>query len=150
MKRKASDYAKGDRFLEANHHDAGTVFSLVLDPTRLDRAFILIRSDDGDFTVYSCLRDAVTEPSLARGIPEPVLQRFLFDVYFGGQKLTYTPGIERVPVRLPELRVKAPPVKEMPEEGEKQAPVGEYGPAPMPEPTPPPEPAFLTPELDFP
>lgn len=156
MKKKASDYSIGDRFLEANHHDAGTVVSLVLDPTRITRAFILVLSNDGNFTIYSCLRDAVSEPSLARNIPEPVMRQFLLSAYLGGRELKYTPGMtERVPVpaRLPEMdAVKPMPEQEESVQAERAAPIVEYGPAPAQEPEPvlAEEPLPLTPELDFP
>ena len=155
MKKKASDYSIGDRFMEANHRDAGTVASLVLDPTRVTRAFILVISNDGNFTIYSCLRDAVSEPSLARNIPEPVMRQFLLSVYLGGEELKYTPGMtERVPVKLPELElVKSPPqTVEAALVENKVVPGVEYGPAPAPEPEPVAvsEPLLLTPELDFP
>jgi hypothetical protein len=148
MRKKASDYRLGDRLIEIDHHDSGTIVSLTLDPTTSTRAFILVFSDDGNFTIYSCLRDALCEPRLARNIPEPVMRKFLFDVYCGGKELKHIPGVtDRIPVTIPEFKVRQP--VEPPVEAEKPLPSVEYGPAPSPEP-PPSIPSFLTPELDFP
>lgn len=154
MRKKASDYRLGDRLIEVDHHDSGTIVSLTTDPTRSTRAFILVLSDDGDFTIYSCLRDALCEPRLARNIPEPVMRKFLFDVYCGGEELRHVPGTNRIPVTIPEFKVRQP--VEQPKEDEKPLPSVEYGPAPTLEPSLPLESAqtlessFLTPELDFP
>jgi hypothetical protein len=157
MRKKASDYRLGDRLIEVDHHDSGTIVSLTTDPTR---AFILVLADDGDFTIYSCLRDALCEPRLARNIPEPVMRKFLFDVYCGGKELRHIPGVtDRIPVTIPEFKVRQP--VEQPKEAEKPLPSVEYGPAPTLEPSLPLESAQpleshllgvrgLKPELDFP
>ena len=155
MKKKASEYSIGERFIEADHHDSGTIVSLTIDPTRPTRAFILVLSDDRNFTIYSCLRDAVSEAVLSRNIPESVMRQFLLKVYLDGEELKYTPGMtERVPVKLPELElVKSPPqTVEAALVENKVVPCVEYGPAPAPEPEPVAvsEPLLLTPELDFP
>jgi hypothetical protein len=82
------------------------------------------------------------------------MRKFLFDVYCGGEELKHVPGTNRIPVTIPEFKVRQP--VEQPKEAEKPLPSVEYGPAPTPEPSLPPESAkplessFLTPELDFP
>ena len=157
-KKKASDYATGDRLHEADR-DAGTIVSLMVDSVGSTKAFLLVRSDEGEFTIYSCLRDAISEPSLARFIPESVLQRFLFDVYFEGEKPVHTPGMEtRVPVRLPEFAKRARQPQVEPGEGEPERvipPSAVYGPAPAvrevkPEAKGEVEPVRLLPEVEFP
>ena len=161
MRKKASEYSLGDRFFEADHCDMGTVVSLMADPTRSTRAFILVRTDNGEYTIYSCMRDAVSEPGLARMIPEPVLRQFLFDVYVDGHELAYTPGLKtRVPVRLPEFKpAKARPVPEVDEESPlpkvsapKSRPVEEEGYEDESEggPAVESEPVRLLPEISFP
>jgi len=108
MRKKASDYVIGDRFTEADNHVAGTVVSLMIDPVRQTRAFILVRSDKGEYTLFACQRDAVGQAYLPRNIPEPVLRKFLFDVFTGGNEITHVPGMTREPVRLPEYKVEVP------------------------------------------
>jgi len=173
MRKKASDYRLGDRLIEIDHHDSGTIVSLTLDPTSSTRAFIMVLSDDGDFTIYSCLRDALCEPRLARNIPEPVMRKFLFDVYCGGKELKHIPGVtDRIPVTIPEFKASVAPclgVRELQLEQPKEAEKPLFGVSRtlsgvrelQPEPSLPPESAQpleshlsgvqqLTPELDFP
>jgi len=153
MRKKASDYVIGDRFVEADSYVSGTVVSLMIDPVRPTRAFILVCSDDGAYTIYTSLRDAVGKASLSRNIPEPVLRQFLFDVYTGGREMAHVPGMTtRMPVSLPEFAPIKPP-KSPPVNPDKEETVPEvtYGPAPVPgmheEER---EPERLLPEVDFP
>jgi hypothetical protein len=157
MRKKASDYVIGDRFMEADNHVAGTVVSLMIDPVRKTRAFILVRSDEGEYTLFACQRDAVGQAYLPRNIPEPVLRKFLFDVFTGGNEITHVPGMTREPVRLPEYKVEVPARSTILEERPEKTPVVE--PEPSPEPVSSQEPVLsqephqeqgLLPEVDFP
>jgi hypothetical protein len=103
MKKKATEYVIGDRFFEYDR-DAGTVFSLAIDERCLNRAYILVRSDVGIFTIFSCFRDAVCEPYVARNIPRQVLTQFLFDVYFDGNEPCVQKNVQRVPVLQPQIK----------------------------------------------
>lgn len=158
MKKKVTDYVVGDRFLEAGEHDAGTIVTLMLDPTQVTRAFILVRSDEGEYAIYACQRDMVGDAYLSRSIPEPVMRQFLFDVYFGGAEPVITPGATRTPVRLPEYKPAKIPKPQPPEdepggadtEADTEAEVKPESIPVEPMVTEVPEPAALLPEVDFP
>ena len=159
MRKKASDYVIGDRFTEADNHVAGTVVSLMIDPVRKTRAFILVRSDKGEYTLFACQRDAVGQAYLPRNIPEPVLRKFLFDVFTGGNEITHVPGMTREPVRLPEYKVEVPARSTMPREERPESKTSVMEPEPSQEPVLTQEPVStqephqeqgLLPEVDFP
>jgi hypothetical protein len=100
MKKRADDIEIGERLYDFGDICSGLVVSKMNDPDKPTRAYILIRSDNGTFTIYGVCRDACVSPFLTRLIPESVMKQFLFDA-FVGQELEYVAGqknVTRVPI----------------------------------------------------
>jgi hypothetical protein len=84
MKKKASDYQVGELLVEFDGRPADAIISMMDDPYRITRAYILTRSAiDGSFSIYACLKDAMCEPNIARSVPEEVMRQFLWDAFVG-------------------------------------------------------------------
>jgi len=97
LKKRADDIELGERVIDGKT-DVGIVASKVNDLELSNRAYLLVRSDKGEYTFYGCVRDAVCEPFLTRYIPEAVLQQFLFDVFLK-KDVRYIPNQEETVVR---------------------------------------------------
>jgi hypothetical protein len=99
MKKRASEYNVGELLMEFDGRPAGTVISKMDDPYRVTRAYILVRSADGSWTIYSCLKDAMCDLCLVRNVPEQVMRQFLWDAFVGMElePISAKPAV-RVPI----------------------------------------------------
>ena len=83
MKRRADEYNVGELLMEFDGRPAGTIISMADDPYRITRAYLLTRYADGNFAIFTCLKDAMCEPTVPRQIPEQVMKQFLWDAFVG-------------------------------------------------------------------
>lgn len=80
MARLTSSYGVGDRVWEGRgsaRYSAGRVVSMSESPSRPNRTYMLLRDDDGNYTVYTCLTDCECQPSVARRIPHDALESLM-------------------------------------------------------------------------
>lgn len=114
MKKRYDEYNVGELLLEFDARPVGTIISMMEDPYRATRAYLLVRSADGSFTILVCLKDALCEPHVAKNIPEQVMRNFLWDA-FVGMELHHSneePG-NRVPMLDPLPKYEVPEKKEL-------------------------------------
>jgi len=77
MARLTSSYGVGDRIWEgrgSDRYSAGRIVSVSESPSRPNRTYMLLRDDDGNYTIYTCLTNCECHPSVARRIPHDVLE----------------------------------------------------------------------------
>jgi len=133
MKKRYDEYSVGELLLEFDARPAGVIISMMEDPYRATRAYLLVRSADGSFSILSCLKDALCEPHAAKHIPEQVMRSFLWDAFIG-MELHRSPERpeSRVPMLDPLPKYDVPEKKELiktidnrPKILAEKAPVGE-------------------------
>jgi hypothetical protein len=166
MKKRADDIEVGERLYEFGDVCSGIIISKMNDPEKPTRAYMLVRSDNGSFSIYGVCRDACAAPHLTRFIPAPVMKQFLFDA-FVGQELEHVPGktnVTRVPLvtepkYAPPVRgrqppsVSAPVLPAAPDRSDEPETTSMAEPPVAPGPAPDPEPEVdsrMLPEIDFP
>ena len=79
-RRRAADFNIGDTLWEGSY-SAGKIVSMMDCPKRSTRMYMLLRNDNNEYTIYSCLKDAVTSPVVSRLIPEAVVFQFFHDAF---------------------------------------------------------------------
>lgn len=128
MKKKASEYNVGELLLEFDGSSAGTIISIMDDPYRVTRAYVLTRASNGSFSIFGCLKDAMCEPHVARSIPEEVMRQFLWDAFVG---MELWRSAEKPEFRVPlmdapkyEKVVKAVPLKQVETQTREKLPFG--------------------------
>ena len=100
MRRQKCEYYKvGDKLWEGEY-SAGHIVSKMQCPERPMRVWMLLRNDNSQYTIYSAEKNMECKPTVARMIPEAVVNSMFMESFMGVKipdKITKLKG-ERSPV----------------------------------------------------